>query len=578
MDDVRKILLKGSEDDTFFEVLSEEYYKGRKDEKLLPSILSQLHNEGSLDLIKLFRRLENASDKHDFFSIRHVFEEVLPLVDASTEQVADCVKHLTLEAGSDGAAFLLIKPFREFCEKSSERPKQLLAMALTDIDEEFDHLATALESGSKINESVYVNKAISLLNHDNELVRQRATFALGRIKFVEQALLNSAALTIKKTSQNSSSDIFLAASMTALFSIVLQSPELESHFINFLGDHEAYFGERYIHAASEILFYEDGKVAEKIESKLLEICCHTKPENTGTIDKIDYALERLIEREKFDTCVTFLEHFFELSDYKVSVKSFDSFVRVIQQHKETYLSSLVTRWLTSKNLNLGRFCSDLLKSSENGICLSFDTSALGNKNDGVHQFLARKACGWFFTQPKTAISLIGSLIGSAPKEEFKEIQKVVFNPLLISYPGSVKTHLELLLDSKNKKTSQLAKAVLSQFDDYQKNLKAASGISELRPSEQERHAYWKHHNKVMDDSMKEARSKSFLSSLFMGNESVLLYGNKSIYYVHHGDEKTRQEMPLQKFSHSIEVASMINLDPHGLDNILWQFKAEGCTS
>jgi hypothetical protein len=578
MDDVREILLKGCEADTFFEVLSEEYFKDRKDEKLLPSILSQLHNEGSLDLIKLFMRLENASNNHDFFSIRHVFEEVLPLIKAPIGEVADCVKHLTLEAGADMAANMLMAPFKEFCKKNAERPKQLLDMALTDIDEEFDHLATALESGALMNESLYVNKGIELLGHDNELVRQRATFALGRIKYVDQALLKNSALTIKQTSQNSSSDTLLATSMTAILSIVLQSPDLECHFIEFIEDHINYFGERYVHAASGILFYENGKIAENIESLLLDICCHTNPENKGTINNIDYALERLVKREKFDTCIIFLEQFFELSDYKTSVKSFNSFVRVIQQHKETYLSSLVTKWLTSKNFKLGIFCSDLLKDSDKGICLSFDTSALGNKNDGVHQFLARKACGWFFTQPKTAISLIGSLIGSAPKEELKEIQKIVFNPLLISYPGSVKTHLELLLDSKNKKTSQLAKAVLSQFDDYQNNLKATSGISELRPSEQERHAYWKHHSKIMDDSMKKARGKSVLSSLFMGNESVLLYGNKSIYYVHHGDEKTRQEMPLQKFSHSIEVASMINLDPHGLDNMLWQFKAEGCNS
>ena len=68
-----------------------------------------------------------------------------------------------------------------------------------------------------------------------------------------------------------------------------------------------------------------------------------------------------------------------------------------------------------------------------------------------------------------------------------------------------------------------------------------------------------------------------MSSIF-GNESVLLYGNKSIYYVHHGDEKTRQEMPLQEISHSFEFASMFNLDPHGLENMLFQFKVEGCKS
>jgi len=578
VDNLKDKLIKANEDGTFFEVVLEEYYQDRKGDKLLSRVLAQLHDEGTLNLIKLFRCLENPSKKHDFFSIRHVFEEVLPLLDASTGEVANCVKHLTLEAGADMAANMLMRPFREYCEKSSERPKQLLDIALTDIDEKFDHLSTALESGFKINESFYINKAIALLSHESEHIRQRTIFALGRIKYADQTLLKNAVLTIKQVSKNSSSDILLSTSMRAIFSIVLQLPSLECHFIEFLEDHKPYFGERYVHEASGILFYEKGKVAENIESRLLDICCYTKPENKGTIDNIDYVLERLVKREKFDTCVTFLEQFFELSDYKVSVKYFDSFVRVVLQHEETYLSLLVTRWLLSKNLNLGKFCSDLLTDSDKDICLSFDTTNLDNQKDGVYLYLARKSCGWFFMQPKTAITLIESLLDGAPEEELQEIQQLIFNPLLISYPGSIKEHLELLLDSKNGKISELAKTLLSQFDAYQKNLKAASGISELRPSEQERHTYWKHHNKVMDETMKQARSTSFLSSLFMGNESVLLYGNKSIYYMHHGDEKTRQEMPLQKFSHSIEFASMLNVDPHGLDNMLWQFKAEGCTS
>ena len=82
----------------------------------------------------------------------------------------------------------------------------------------------------------------------------------------------------------------------------------------------------------------------------------------------------------------------------------------------------------------------------------------------------------------------------------------------------------------------------------------------------------------MNESMKKARSASLLTSLFAGNESVLLYGNKSIHYIHHGKQKTRQEVPLSEISTSFELPSMHNVDPHGLENMLWQFKAEGCAS
>lgn len=574
MDNLKEIVIKANRDDSLFDVIREEYYRDRKGDRLLSSVLAELHNEEILDLVKLFSGLENSQGKHDFFSLQHVFEEVLPKIEAPVKEVANCVKNLTIEAGTN----MLMRAFREFCEKNTERPKQLLDMALTDVDEEFDHLSTAIESGVYINEAFYISKALELVNHENKIVAQRAVFALGRVNYVDQGLLENAILKIKDASKSNNSDVFIATSMRALFSIIFQLPSLEAHFVEFLDEQEGNFGEHYVHSASEILFYEKHKVTENIESRLLGICCYTKPEKKVTIDNIDYALEQLLKQKKFKTCVTFLERFFTLSDYKLSIEYFDSFVRELHQHRDTYLSSLVTRWLLSKSIKLGNFCTELLKDSDKGIYLSFDKSYLTDKEQGIYLFLARKACGWFFIQPKTAMSLIESLIDDAPDEELQDIQQLIFNPLLISYPGSIHEHLEELENSKNSRHSGVAKVVLSQFSKYQESLKTASHISELRPSEQERHTYWKHHNKLMNESMIQARSESFLSSLFFGNESVLLYGNKSIHYIHHGDEKTRQEIPLQELSHSFEFASMHNLDPHSLDNMLWQFKAEGCQS
>jgi hypothetical protein len=38
--------------------------------------------------------------------------------------VADCVKHLTLEAGQDMSAYTILSPFKEFCKKDPERLKK----------------------------------------------------------------------------------------------------------------------------------------------------------------------------------------------------------------------------------------------------------------------------------------------------------------------------------------------------------------------------------------------------------------------------------------------------------------------
>lgn len=578
MDELKEKLLKANVDGNFFEFIKEVYYEDRKGEKVLPSHLVDLHNEGILNLVELFTSFKNKTENHDFFSVRRVFEEVLPDINAPVKDVADCVKHLTLEAGQDMAAYMLLSPFKEFCKKDPDRTKALFDIALTNIDEDFDHLSTAIEAGASNDEITYVNQAIKLLIHENKLIIQRAIFALGRIDFQDKMLLEQVAIAINKSSSSSPNDVILATSMRALFAVVSQSDDLERLFLDFLNTHSEHLDDRYIHAASEILFYDGKKVSGNVEPKLLNICSYTKPENKGTINNIDYALERILKRNSFDVCFVFLESFFELSEYKLSVKHFESFVRELHNHRDTHLSALLTRWLLSKKIKLGKYASDLLRDSDKGISIGFERSYVTKENKGVHLFLARKACGWFFNQPRTAISLIESLVLDAPEDELIEIQQLIFHPLCVSYPGSIRDHLETLKESKEDRVKQIATDVLSEYEEYQASVKAAFKINELSPSEQDRHTYWRYHNKLMSESMKQAKSKSFLTSLFAGNESVLLYGNKSIHYIHHGEQKTRQEVPLSEISTSFEFASMHNLDPHGLESMIWQFKAVGCTS
>lgn len=577
MDELKDKLIQSYNNGNFFEFVYKVYYQ-EKNKELLSNLLSEFHNTGKLELIELFKKLKNTSGKHNFFLIRRIFESVLPDINAPVIEVAACVKHLTLEAGQDMAAYTLLAPFKEFCQKEAIRTKELFDFALSDEKEEFDYLSIAIESGVNIDETEYVNQAIKLLDNENEIIKQRVIFALGRIQYQDKSLLNSIVETIERSSSLSPTDVILATTLRALFSITSQSEDLEPFFLNFLTNHSEHLGDRYIHAVSEILFYDDEKISSNIELLLLDICIHVNTENKGTINNIDYALERILKRGDFTICINFLERFFELSEYKLSIKCFDSFVQELHNYRDTYLSSLVTRWFLSRKVMFGKYCYELLKNSNEGISIGFDKSFFIDENKNAHLFLARKACGWFFSQPKTAISLIESLIADISDDDLKDIEELLFKPLCISYSGSICQRLEELSNSSELKLKKVVTNVLSKYKKYQESVKAAFEVNELIPSSQDRHTYWKYHNKLMNKSMKEAQGKSLFRSFFSANESVLLYGNKSIHYIYHGEQKTRQELPLQEFSHSVELASMHNLDPHGLENIIWQFKVEGCTS
>lgn len=576
MDELRFKLVHAYKDGSLLETFRDFYSDELNGEKTLSTTLADLHNEGHIDLLTLFQNLRK--DSSYFFLSRSVFESALPNLNTPVKETADCVKYLILAAGQDMAAYTPTSAFIEFCKKDNDRANELLELSLINIDEEFDHLSTAILAGASNNEVLYVNKAINLLGHENELIRQRAIFSLGRIKFQDETLIKPAALAIEEASHFSSSDIILATAIKALFSIISKSNDLETIFLKFLEIHSQQLGDFYIHAASEILFREKELLNQNIESKLLNICCHTKPKNIGTITNIDYALVRILNQNNFDACVNFLEKLFELSNYEIPMQHFDDFIRELNNHRETYLSSLLTRWFLSKKFKLAMYCTHLIFDINKGVSIRFDTSYFQNKDKGIHVFLAKKACGWFFMYPKVAMSLIESLIPSSPEDELPYIQNIIFNPLCISYTGSIPEQLIDLQTSNQAQIAKTAYSVLSDYEKYQKSIKSALEINELKPSEKDRHSYWRHHSKIMNESMKKARNGSLFTSLFAGNESVLLYGNKSIHYIDHGEQKVRQEIPLQTISHSFEFPSIHNVDPHGLENMLWHFKVEGCTS
>lgn len=576
MESLKNQLIQAYKDENFFEFIQKIYYQDRKGDKILASALIEAHNNKEIDLIVLFSGFKNSPEQHDFFSVRRVLEEVLPELDAPVIITANCVKHLTLEAGQDMAAGMLVSPFISFCANKPTRPTELLKHALALGDKEFDHVSTALIAGAKIDSADYIRQAISLISGECELVKQRAIFALGRMNLDNEEQITAAVNAIMDSTKTSKNDQTLATSLRALFALTSRVNKLEMLLLSFLDCHSEHRGENFIHAASETLFYDAEKVSLNVGKRLLDICIFTPEKNSGTINNLDYALEKILKRNDFEACIKFFDEFFQQTNYKVSIKGFDSFVRELHNYKDTYLSTLITKWLLSQNIYLCKFSLDLVRDFDKGLSLSFDANCIPSDSEGVYVYLARKACGWFFNQPKTAISLIESLISNAPDSELNEIEKAVFNPLCISYPRSITEQMESSKEAECKRLAQFANNVLTSYENYQNSIRAAVEIEELKPSESDRHTYWRHHNKLMDESMKKARSKSFLTSLFAGNESVLLYGNKSIHYIHHGDQKTRQEIPLQEISHSFEFASMHNVDPHGLENILWQFKAEGC--
>lgn len=571
--DLLKAIKRGLLLDFMYEKSLEEHHH---DEKILPDLLSSMHNEGKLDLVNEFKRLHRKKKQHEFFILRQLFEKVLPNLSASVIDVMSCIKHLTFEAENDMTAYILMGPFKEYCQNDISRPRQTIEFSVTEVNQDVDFITPAIEAGTKLDLEEFHQKAIELTKHPDPLVVQKAVFSLGRIDYLgNHDLIEQTYVAVIKTSSKHSIDQILATTLKTLFALILQENSMEERLINFIEKYTLSPGDQLIHAASEILFYEKDKSPEKIENALLELVINVSSENTGTLNNLDLAFSDLIQRDRYSKVIEIVEAIIDKNDSKIKLNAFDNTERQLLENKDVYLPHLFTRWLLSGRVVYGRCCLDLLTDApDKGIELSFDLFQLHGEFALHHEFLARKACGWFFTSPLTAISLITSLIDSCPEEQFEPILEISFHPLLISYPGSVKAYLDSTLKTATGKILKFCTSLLKKLERYHKGLEASIDVKELKPSEENRFIYNQYQQKMMQKSMKQAEEGSFFLS--MVKKSVVLYGRKSINYIHNGNKKIRTEMPFQTISTSFEYPSLEMLDPHNLNFQMMQFRLEGC--
>lgn len=568
-------LIQSTKDGNFLEIINDWYQHYNGEQKALSKQLALLHNDGSINLITEFSKLNN-DGKREFFSVRHILEDALPSINSSVLEVMQCVKYLTTEAGNDMAAGMLYSPFTQFCEASLDRPENVLTLAINSSNEElFDFIAPALRAGANLNLSRFVRKAIELTDHNNLKIRARAVYALGNINYESNlSLINDVIESLKTVIRVEYDSQVYQSVVKSSFYLYLADESKEQEVCELIVSALVEKNEYEVHAASELLFRETKKLPNSILNILLEALQNTNPKNTGTIDNIDYGLQYLVKANQIEKVLPLLEHLIVNNKDEILITQFDSLTYAVLENKNL-LNSLVTKWLLSKKIALCKAVFDLINSVHgNDIGLSADLNILDGHTNEVF-FLVRKAIGWLFTKPVSTASFIVSLIEQASDEEQSEIAQLLFHPLLISYPGSSKQYLLDISPELSQKSQVIISKALETLGNYHDGLNAAKDIPELWPKHSQRETHFRHFSRQMSDAHKEAQKHSIFGKLV--KNSVLLYGNKSINYIQGPENKqTRQEIPLQKISHSIEFPSLENIDPHSLDYMLRTFRVEGC--
>lgn len=577
MDNLRNDLITAFQEGNFLQVVYDKSLGEPGSRSDLEEELISMNNDGLIDVIGCFRDLENNPDTtYDFFLTRHILEKVLPHINAPVKPVMDCVLHLVREAGQDMAAGTVFDPFIDFCAAVPSRPKESLKQIERSIDQLADLLTPTIVAGARINTKHYLNEAIRLTKHENIEIRKRAIFSLGRIQYPQGANLCEHALACLELSGTKETDDHLLGNLIkSAFSLYKHDKSQVERIIDLINFALSKGGDYALHAASELFGFDFNELPETLLDALLQHLRRVRPQNKGTLDKIDYGLIKLINREDPTKGIEFLETVLLANPNDVSMDIFDGVIRELCK-KNKVLNKVLTRWFLRGDRVLCEGIRAVVnnKAHDHNMLLEIDPSELVSM-DLVHiVFLARKTIGYLFFKPVTAASVIISLVHHTNDEEtLKQLGTLFFDPLLLNFPGKLKDFLIQQAESESGKAKTTIETALKIFDEYQDDLKSTGVIPELHPPQAQRDAHRRHFSRLISESFKEAEKKSVFLSL--ASKSVLLYGRKSINYVYGPDGKfNRMEIPLHSHGTEMELPRFGNIDPFGLDYMLRIFRAE----
>lgn len=534
--------------------------------------LARLHNDGTIDIIEAFSAFRKSEAGFSFFGVRGVFERSLPEIENDILPVIRCVRHLVREAGQDLAAGTTIDYFITFLEKAPSRPREALSSIRAE-PELSELLPATLIAGCKLDMSEYLEETLQLTKSENTDTRRQAVFTLGSIKWSGESKPSEAVYAaLEEILSADTSDDMLATVARTAARLMKHDPSQVDRLVELVGSAVEKGGDQAIHAAASLLAMVDKHTPEALIENLLAQINRVNPEHNGTIDQIDHSMHRFIKLGKTDLAIRTLETL--IAGKELEPASFDSVLYDIQCDS-ALLNKAATRWLLNGNTSLCRAAAFLVGGRRGvNVPAEVDPAEIDMKDSMEAIFLARKICGYFFTNPVSAASMLLSLLRLAEDNHLRtQIGKLILNPLLINYPGSARTFVNEKRESCSVETQEVLRQIDVALDEYFEALKSIDDIPELYPSEAQREVYHRYHGREMERVFKEAEKKSVFLGLV--TKQTLLYGRTSVNYIQDGQGNAhRQEIPLQAHSVEIELPRMLQLDPIGLEHQLAVFRAE----
>ncbi|HOP20462.1 MAG TPA: hypothetical protein PK585_10300 [Amphiplicatus sp.] len=547
-------------------LIARRYRDGDDERRDFDNALVNLHNRGSIDAVAVLAELgRSGGQENDFFDIQLVFKDVLPRMMAEIAVVMDAVCGLVRAGEGDTFAGVLVDPFRQFCAVQPGRADEALRLIREDAPRYALLYPAVLAAGLEEDRAGWIARAIDVLKTEEMVFLRHVVFALTRPELAADEDARAAALSaLKARLVGLADDDVLASAVRAIFALdpVVQGARGSGLLLD---DVLAAGGDATLHAAIECLWLNGRTAPPAVAAVVFRHGERIKPAHKGTLHRADMALYASLGEPCENEALAFLERYLVANVGSVEPEAFQHSLRKIPNQHPALFGRLLVKWFLSGERALCDSARWMVTNSVGEAApMPVDAIAGVALESGERIFVARKAVGWLFFQPKAAAEVVLAVMRDADSKSSKIIEDHLFDPLLINYAGPLEPFLREAGKSAPASVKRRINSALKRWRAHIDAVKAAGAIKELWPSERERAITRQRFADESAAAMREAEANSVLLSAV--SKSVVLYGRASIHSIRGPDGKNRRAVTrLQSHSFTIDVPSEDMVDPFGLD-------------
>lgn len=522
---IKDELIKAKKENLFLKTVYALALRSLNNPKIVATEITNLHNDNLINAISEFSLLSKDLDNDiDPWILADVFKNVLPKINVSVESAMLCIKNFNKELNIDAFE----ATFVDFCSSSYLIPQQIIELINNLPDRWGDFLVPSIIAGTRFDIDYYCNLAIEFIHHENIEIRKRAIIALGNINYSNNLnMINRVFRSLQLSLEKENDGHLLGCLMRSIFKLYFIDKSLENKTITAFNCLLAKGGDHINSVVSELFCFSTEQLSNQLIDLLIKHLMSIPIVDKIIMIRIDSGIVRLFQRGETAQAIYFLENL--LISHRPEKLDIDKFQHVISEclSNNVIFNAMVTRWFLKGNPTLCTAILKIISQMETNyptICVD----ELVNCENKHIIFMARKVIGYLFSYPLVAINIMVSLINYLQDKTPDALIQLLFDPLLMNYPGEARQHLNELLKTSTEITKKIILKVLEKFDIYFKELNTINEMKELQPSGDQKEADYRYRRKIHYEISKKVKSLSpFPSSI---PKKYIAFGNKSVSY------------------------------------------------